>query len=170
MDPVTLALAKRYTNNALADSMAMVAKIYGVSWDKGETPTLTRTHDAVGMTAAAGIGAATASNDFDNAQIYREIGRVVDTLGNVFMRIPKFYIRKTDSANLKTWEVSKYQYPGFYLPWCFYDFTNNRELPYFDFGKYQANLSDDGTKLESKTGKYPLMNKNIVDFRDYAQA
>jgi len=43
-------------------------------------------------------------------------------------------------------------------------------LPYFDFGKYQANLSDDGTKLESKSGKYPLMNKNIVQFREYAQA
>jgi len=31
----------------------------------------------------------------------------------VFMRIPKFYIRKTDGENIKTWQVSKTKYRGF---------------------------------------------------------
>jgi hypothetical protein len=35
-----------------------------------------------------------------------------------------------------------------------------------DVGKYNANLN--GTKLESKSGTFPLINKNIVDFRTYA--
>jgi len=167
MDVLTLKLAKKYTDSALEASM--FAKIYGVSWDKGEDSTLTRIKDSVGMSAAAGIGSNLVANDFDNAQIFREIGQVIDVLGNVFIRIPKFYIRKTDNLVSKTWEISKYQYPGFYLPWCFWDFVNNCELPYIDIGKYKATLSVDD-KLESKPGNPPLVNKNIVEFRGYAQA
>lgn len=147
-----------------------VHDIYGVSWDKGELPDLTRTDSAVGLTANVGIDAEVVQNDFDDTPLFGSIREVEDTLGNKFMRIPKVYIKKTDTENLKTWQVSLTKRPGFYLPWCFWDFANSRELPYFDFGKYQANLSDDGTKLESKSGKYPLANKNIVQFRDYANA
>ena len=144
------------------------AKIYGVSWGKGSGPVLTRTGDSVGMVGAAGVGTALARNDFDSAEIFREIHEVTDTLGNIFMRIPKFYIRKVDIANFKSWEVSKCQYPGFYLPWCFWDFTNQRELPHYDHGKHKATLSGDN-KLESKPGGYPLINRHIVDFRTLAR-
>jgi hypothetical protein len=143
-------------------------KIYGVYWDKGESPTLTRTNNAVGLAAAVGIDDQFVQNDFDSAQIYREIGEVKDALGNVFIRIPKFYIKKTDGIGYKTWQVSKVQYTGYYLPWCFWDFANNRELPYIDVGKYKASLSAD--KLESKPDVFPLRKRNIVQFRDYAQA
>ena len=166
MDAVTLALAKKYTNTALETSM--IAKIYGVQWGKGSDPTLTRIRDSAGMTAAVGIGSAFAANDFDNAQIYREIGEVRDTLGNVFIRIPKFYIRKTDGVGYKTWEVSKFQYPGFYLPWCFWDFANSKELPYIDVGKYKASKSGDN-KLRSIANVFPLRKDTIVNFRTYAQ-
>lgn len=147
-----------------------VHDIYGASWDKGELPDLTRTDKAVGLTANVGIDAQVVQNDFDNTPLFGSIREVEDAYGNKFMRIPKLYIKKTDGVSSKTWQVSLTKRPGFYLPWCFWDFANSRELPYFDYGKYQANLSDDGTKLESKTGKYPLMNKNIVDFRGYANA
>ena len=167
MDAITLALAKRHTNAALESSM--IAKIYGVRWDKGPSPTLIRTHDAVGMVAAAGVGGGLVTNAFDNAQIFREIGSVVDTLGNVFIRIPKIYIRKTDGVNFKTWEVSKHRYPGFYLPWCFWDFVNQRELPYIDVGKHKGTI-DGSNRLESKPNLYPLISRNIVQFRGYAQA
>ena len=78
--------AKKYTDKRLRE--LDFGKIYGVYWDKGENPALTRTHDAIGMSAAVGIDGAFASNDFDNAEIYREIGEVMDSLGNVFVRIP----------------------------------------------------------------------------------
>ena len=142
--------------------------IMGASWGKGELPALTRTDAAIGMVATAGVDTTVVRNDFDNAPIFGEIRQVTDTLGNVFMRIPKFYIRKTDGADYKTWQVSKRKYDGFYLPWCFWDFTNSRELPYVDVGKYPASKA--ATKLQSVSGAYPLVNINIVDMRTYARA
>ena len=143
--------------------------IYGVSWSKGESPILMRTDAAVGMAAAAGVDNQTVHNDFDDAGIYRDIIEVTDSLGNVFMRIPKFYIRKTDATNSKTWQISQHRHKGFYLPWCFWDFENHRELPWIDIGKHNASLGGGG-KLESKPGTYPLISKTIVGFRDYARA
>jgi len=145
------------------------AKIYGVSWDKNSGTVLTRTGDSIGMVANAGVGNTPVRNDFDNADIYKEIKQVTDSFGNVFIRIPKFYIKKTDVVGIKKIEISKKQYFGFYLPMCFCDFVNSRELPYFDIGKYVGSLSGDN-KLESKTDKYPLISKTIVDFRTYARA
>lgn len=150
------------------DEVRSKSPIYGAYWDKGSGPSLTRTHQAAGLSAAVGTDGAAASNDFDNEEIFREIGEVEDSLGNAFVRIPKLYIRKQDGDGFKTWQVSRTQYPGFYLPWCFWDFTNGRELPHIDVGKYKASLGA-GDKLESKTGVYPLVNKTIVGFRDYAR-
>ena len=48
------------------------SKIYGVSWDGGESPVLTRTDSSVGMIANAGIDANPVSNDFDNAEILKK--------------------------------------------------------------------------------------------------
>ncbi len=144
-------------------------KIYGVSWLKGSSPTLTRIGDSVGMVAAAGVGITPVTNNFDTADIYKDITEVTDVLGNVFIRIPKFYIKKCDGIGYKTWEISKSAFAGSYLPWCFWDFTNSVELPYIDVGKYTASLSGDN-KLQSIANAYPLIHKNIVDFRTYAQA
>ena len=145
------------------------SKIYGVSWDGGESPVLTRTDSSVGMIANAGIDANPVSNDFDNAEIFKEITEVTDSFGNEFVRIPKFYIEKTAVGNARTWRISKRPFGNAYLPYCFRH-TTGAILPYVLVGKYTANLSDDGTKLESKSGKFPLVNKNIVQFRDYAKA
>ena len=144
-------------------------KVFGVAWDPtSSSPTLTRTDDAVGMAAAAGIGSSLVTNQFDNQPIFGEMVRVTDASGNVFVRIPKFYIKKESEANLRSIRISKTRYPGFYLPACFYDFTNSRELDYFDYGAHVASL--DGTKLASKPDVFPLVSKNIVEFRGYAQA
>lgn len=144
------------------------AAIYGVSWDKGEIPTLTRTNDAVGMTAAVGVDSEPAINDFDTAEIYREIKEVEDSLGNTFVRIPKFWIRKMDGTGIKTWQISKQHFSGAYLPACFWDFTNSVELDYVYVGKHLGYVN--GTKLESKPNLYPTVNTNIVDFRTAAEA
>lgn len=167
MDIMTLALSRKYTDSKFAEAVG-AGKIYGVYWNKGSNPVMTRTEDAMGMTAAVGVDGQYVQNDFDKAQIYREIGPVTDTLGNVFIRIPKFYIRKMDGPGFKTWQISKTKYPGFYLPWCFWDFTNSKELPYIDVGKYKATLSADN-KLESKPNLYPLISRHIVDFRTLAR-
>jgi hypothetical protein len=157
--PVAKNMAKRMNDDA---------KIFGVYWNKSSNPALTRTGDSVGKVANVGVDGQFVQNDFDSLPIYREIGKVVDSLGNEFIRIPKFYIRKTDGVGFKTWEISKTKYPGFYLPWCFWDFANQKELPYVDVGKYKASLSGDN-KLESKPNLYPLISRHIVDFRTFAK-
>ena len=145
--------------------------IYGVSWNKAASPVLTRTDAAVGMTAAAGVGAGLVRNDFDGAEIYREIHDVTDTLGNVFRRIPKTYIRKTDGVGLWAPQISKTRYPGYYLPWCFWNFTTSQELPYIDVGKFKGSseLIGGTERLRSVPNVYPLVNQNIVTFRTRAQ-
>lgn len=146
-----------------------VAAIYGVSWDKGSSPALTRTDDAVGMVANAGVDGSTPQNDFDSAEIYSAITEVVDGFGNVFIRIPRFYIEKTDGVGFKTWRISRNPFGSAYLPSCFWDFNTSTPLPYVDVGKHVATRAGDG-KLESKPNLYPVINRTIVQMRTDAQA
>ena len=143
-------------------------KIYGVSWDKSSSPTLTRTDDSVGFTAEAGVGAEIVTNDFDATEIYKDITTAVDALGNTFVKIPKFYIKKTNAVGSYTIQISRYQHSGYYLPYCFWDFDNSAELDYFYVGAYTTSL-DGSSRLESKSGNYPLVNTNIVNMRTYAE-
>jgi hypothetical protein len=143
--------------------------IFGTYWDKSSNPVMQRTDAAAGLNAAIGIDGEYVVNDFDKMPIFGEIHDVMDEYGNYFVRIPKFYIKKVDGPNFKLVQVSKTRYPGFYLPFVFWDFANNVELDYFDFGKYKGSESADG-KLESKPDKFPLINKNIVQFRILATA
>lgn len=140
--------------------------VFGVKWLGGPDPTLERTDDAVGMVAEAGVDGQVVRNDFDDAPIYGQITEVVDQYGNIFVRIPKFYILKQGTTTIK---ISSKPQPGFYLPWCFWDFENERELDYIDIGKYPASLSSDGKRLESKPNVKPLVNKTIVEFRELAR-
>ncbi len=167
MDIITLAMAKNYVNDLLR-LIGHDPRVFGVSWDKSSSPLLTRTDDSVGMIANAGVDDQVVQNDFDYAPIFGDIHEVKDALGNVFVRIPKLYIGKTDGLGFKTWQVSKVRYPGFYLPWCFWDFERGVELPYIDVGKYKASLGS-GNRLESKPGTRLLVSTNIVNFRTYAQ-
>lgn len=173
MDALTYALSKGHTNKEINLLMYRLnqlepREIFGASWAKVDSPILARTDSAVGMTAAVGVDSQIVTNNFDTAPIFRDITEVADSLGNIFVRIPKFYIRKTDGVSLKTWQISKYPHVGFYLPRCFWDFANNRELPWIDVGKYKATLSA-GNKLESKPGSAPVISRHIVAFRTLAR-
>ena len=123
-----------------------------------------------GLIANIGIGTEVIQNDYDGAPIFREMQEETDSYGNVFIRIPKFYIRKDVSESKYEVMISKEKLPGFYLPALFWDFEKEKELPYFLYGKYKATLSDDGLRLESKPGKKPLVSRNIVQFRGLAKA
>jgi hypothetical protein len=104
------------------------------------------------------------TNDFDTAGIYKDIVDYTDALGNVFVRIPKFYIEKTVVGAACTWRISRTSFSaGCYVPKCF------GSDGYAYVGKYNASLSG-ANKLESLPNKYPLIDKNIVEYRGYAQA
>lgn len=144
--------------------------IYGVQWDKTSNSILTRTDHGANAIVNNGVDSEIVENSMDLSGLFKDFREVADDYGNVFIRIPKIYLKKTDVTEYFSWKASRKKFDGSYLPWCFWDFDNNRELDYVDIGKYKASLSNDGTKLESKSGKYPLINKNIVQFRDYAKA
>lgn len=148
--------------------------IYGVYHNGASNPTLERIKGSVGKVAAVGTNGAYVQNDFDQAQIFGEIGEVTDSLGNVFVRIPKHYFRHRQGRNADgtLWqidEISKTQHAGFNLYPCFYDYENNVELPYVDVGKYLAGY--DGTnRMTSKKNEYPKVSQSIVQYRTAALA
>lgn len=147
-------------------------EIYGAFYNMGSSPTLTRTHNAIGATTNAGTGTTKALNTADFWSVFKDNTSVTDAYDNQFERFVKCYIRKIVLLPGYWWVgVSRFKHDeNWYLPACFYDFTNNKELDYVDIGKYPASLSDDGLRMESKTGKFPLSSKNIVQMRDYAKA
>ena len=168
---ITATLVKEgLSATASNDTAVNDAKVYGLYWDGNNT--FTRTDDAVALTTTnVGIGATPATNNFDTAEIYSEMTEETDSYGNKFIKIPKFYIKKTVNGSAWTWQISKTNKDGeYYLPACFVDETTGKVLPYILVGKYNANLSADGTKLESKTGKVPLVSQNITQFRNYAKS
>ncbi|MDH5108519.1 fibronectin type III domain-containing protein [Lentilactobacillus kefiri] len=142
--------------------------IYGVSWDGSSSGALQRTDASVGL--RAGINGA--QNDFDTRGPWGLMDKTVtDSYGNAFVRIPKFYIRKTQdkSKPLSTWQVSLVkQGADWYLPNCFYDFDNKKELDYVDVSRYEGSIISG--KLQSKTGVTPTNNQSIVQLRSSAVA
>jgi len=142
-------------------------KIYGIEYGKVASPLLTRTGASLELlTANVGVASTKAINLFNGAEIYRDIHEVTDEFGNVFIRIPKFYIKKTDSATSYTVQISKQKFPESYLPWCFWNFTTNSENQYFDIGKYIA--SHTGTLLESKSNTFRPAFIHATTARTYA--
>ncbi|WP_125575934.1 fibronectin type III domain-containing protein [Levilactobacillus angrenensis] len=142
--------------------------IYGVSWDGSSSGALQRTDAAVGL--KAGINGA--QNDFDTRGPWGLMDKTVtDSYGNTFVRVPKFYIRKTQDKNkpLSTWQVSLVkQGDDWYLPNCFYDFGNKKELDYVDVSRYEGSIASG--KLQSKTGATPTASQTIVQLRSSAVA
>ena len=142
--------------------------IYGVSWDGSSSGALQRTDAAVGL--KAGINGA--QNDFDTRGPWELMDKTVtDSYGNAFVRVPKFYIRKTQdkSKPLSTWQVSLVkQGDDWYLPNCFYDFHNKKELDYVDVSRYEGFI--ESGRLKSKSGVNPTGNVDINDFRTAATA
>ncbi|WP_243686129.1 fibronectin type III domain-containing protein, partial [Lentilactobacillus rapi] len=142
--------------------------IYGVSWDGSSSGALQRTDAAVGL--KAGINGT--QNDFDTRGPWGLMDKTVtDSYGNAFVRVPKFYIRKTQDKNkpLSTWQVSLVkQGDDWYLPNCFYDFDDKKELDYVDVSRYEGSVISG--KLQSKTGVEPTTNQTIVQLRSSAVA
>jgi hypothetical protein len=134
--------------------------IYGASWTGVASPVLTRTDEAIGKVANAGVDAGAVVNNFDSIYPWSGMIEVIDALGNIFIRIPKFYIEKTAVGAARTWRISASPFGSSYCPEPF------KTASYVDVGKYNANLNI--ANLESKPATFPLVNTNIVNFRTYA--
>ncbi|WP_367294677.1 fibronectin type III domain-containing protein [Levilactobacillus yonginensis] len=141
-------------------------RFFGASWDMSSDPKLTRTDAAVGL--VAGINGA--QNDFDTVGPWAKMDKTItDDKGNSFVRIPKLYIKKTQTDKLATWQVSLSKIDdSWYLPKCFWDFTNQKELDYVDVGRYEGTISSG--KLQSKSGVMATVSQSIGTFRTDAKA
>ena len=140
-------------------------KIYGVSGVGKSSPTLTRTDSAVGLSYS--IGNSEIISDFDRCYPWSEMHEVVDELGNVFIKIPKFYtkITKNNSDNSFTHQISGCRYDGFNT--LFVDGQGN-ELDYVLVGKYEGSCesSDYNTvKMKSVSGATVKVNITIDNYR-----
>jgi len=144
-------------------------KTYGVDWDVS-AKTFTRINDATNLTVDVGTDINIVENDFDVSELFGSLTEVEDNYGNVFIKWPKTYLRKIVTPTRVINQASLQKKPNYYRPAMFWDFTNNKELDYVLIGKHIGSLSEDGTRLESKPGKYPLVNKTIVQMRTLAQA
>jgi hypothetical protein len=156
-------------------SLSQRQAIFGAVWDKGESPILTRLGAMSGATVAPGLDAMpgsvkTVTIDGTETMTYNRYvaesalfdwPEVTDSYGNVFIRIPKIYLRKIDTPTSLTWYASRMPFEGCYLPKCFWDFENSRELDYVLVGKYKASLSADGLRLESKPDVFPLYGRSM---------
>ena len=144
-------------------------EIFGLHWDKASN-TFTRTNSARDVIVNLGVDNEVKFNEMDYSSLFSDWEEVTDSYGNVFIRAPRKYFKKANNADWELSVASAKPIKGGYLPWCYWDFVKNRELPYVDIGKHIGSLSDDTTRLESKPDKYPLINKNIVQMRTLAQA
>lgn len=175
----TKAMSDRIDGHSLSEMQA----VFGAIWAKGSSPACTRTGYMVGATVAAGVDTTPGSvqtvtisgtevltyNHYMAQTALFDWPEVEDTYGNIFVKIPKIYLKKVNGTTLERY-ASRTSFEGSYLPKCFWDFTNSRELDYILVGKYKAGLSDDTTKMDSKPDKFPLVSKNIVQMRAYAEA
>ncbi len=144
-------------------------KIYGVEGEINQDSLLTRTDDAVDMTYTVHTTEGTIDSDFDNAEIYHHIKEYTDARGNVFVSIPKHYVKYTwdeENNTLKT-QISSYKYPGFILYPCF-RLDNGIEIDSIKIGKYDAGGTAE--RATSVSGVAPLANITIDDMRTACRA
>lgn len=169
-------------------------KIYGVeitrqaNGDIQSSPTLTRTDDAVGMTARASTDGNAVVNDFDTAPdwprlircngYYTDTGQFVVTAykgepgykedgsnGNVWVQIERFYHEHVETAEKITDRISTKPFPGAILPDIFVG-KDGKPLRYAYKGAYEG--ATVGGKLVSYSGVKPgghSMNTAIAQAR-----
>lgn len=140
------------------------AKIYGVDGVGKEDASLTRTDSAVGKNYV--LGASEIYSDFNNCYPWSDMHKITDAFGNVFVKIPKFYSKKTYNADGSyKLQISGVRYDGFST--LFVDGKGN-ELDYVLYGSYEASGSKQ--KAESKSGKSTLVNITLPEMRSACMA
>jgi len=89
------------------------AHIYGVSWNKTNTATMTRTDDASGFSSPViGVGTTNGSSPFDNCYPWNSI-KVVMMDSNELVAIPKFWYKWTNTTNSLQLQIADKPVHGF---------------------------------------------------------
>lgn len=126
--------------------------IYGVSWDKSSSTTLSRTDDAALFTdPVPAVAGGNGSSPFDTIAPWS--GMVRETVdGNAMIKIPKFYYKWTDDTGSLKLQISPTQQTGFHVSPAHADRGDGKgEREYVYVGRYHCNSS-----YGSTTGVQPL--------------
>lgn len=121
-------------SNSVQYTVAQQGWTFGVSGLTNSSPTLTRTDDSVGYTWTKNSTSGIITTDFDEIFNFEE---VTDTNGNVFIRIPKMYYKRTAD----TIQLSDHSQTGFACHPLFLN-ESGQEMNYFDVGKYKASYQN----------------------------
>lgn len=145
------------------------AKIYGVANEINAESALVRTDDARNLSYNVNTAEGTISSDFDNAEIYKDIKEWTDDQNNVFVQVPKHYVKYTwdQVEGTLTTKISLEQYEGFQLYPCFVK-DDGTEIDYLNIGKYSATGSS--SRATSVSGLATLVNVTMDQMRTAAKA
>ena len=125
---------------------------------------------ATGLVAAAGIDAGTVTNSFDSVSIFQRSRNVLPD-GNVFVRVPKYYIKEEwvldGATNYHYIWMCQSKLAGYRLPLSFAKEDGSENDCYF-IGAYEASLGGD-SKLKSITGAVTKVSYSRAQFRTAAR-
>lgn len=167
---------------------------YGIAYAGTSSPALTRTLNAVGLTAVAWVGNAPAANNFDDLSPWKDIVRVNladdgtvnaiygdptykadGTNGQVMVRIPKFWYKIVPvvptTQPVYQASIAPKAKAGYAVHPAFAGRKiDGGDLDYIYIGAYDASIDAGATKLCSVSGALPLVNKTRAQFRGRARA
>ena len=149
---VTLADGTNYLGGSCTISAAIKSiSIYGVLWDKSSSTALSRTDDAALFSdPVPAVNGGTGSSPFDNLMPWS--GMVKETIGNdVFVKIPKFWYKWTDTSNGLKLQIADGEEDGFHVSPAHADRGDGKgERDYVYIGRYHCD-----SNYNSKTGVKP---------------
>lgn len=156
-------------NISRADGTMLWVKphIYGVSWDKSTSATMSRTDEAINFaTPTVGKGTTSGSSVFDNCYPWKEIKKVTDG-NNVLVSIPRFWYKWTNTTSALTLQIANCPLEGFYTSPLHADRGDGkgeREIAYI--GRYKCANST----YYSKTGASPQVSMTRATARTKIKA
>jgi hypothetical protein len=146
-------------SNVVNYIIALPSYIYGVSGLAQESPSLTRTDDAINLTYDIDYETGEVHSDFNNVFPWNE-STVKEIDGNVFLEMPDMWFRVgTDNQNRIT-DVAVSKEPGAIGNWY--------KVDKFCYGLYGGSFVDG--KLASLPNKYRFRSKTRAQFRSFAKA
>ena len=136
----------------------LVPEIYGVDGVGAASYTLTRTDLNVGLTSS--------SQDLHDFFVADE--DVVDSNGNHFVALKKFYMKvSTNADGSQKWQVSNTKVDDDYFLCPFFYDKDGNEIEYAYYGKYKGSVSS--SVLKSVPNVAPKYNTTGDNFRTYAR-
>ena len=138
------------------------AKIYGVSWDGGSSPAMTRTDAAASFTdPSPAVNNGNGSSPFDGILPWSGMEIVDDATAGKLVKIPKYYYKWTKTGSAMTLQISTKQFAGFHCSPAHADRDGNGERDYVYVGRYHCATST----YKSTTGAAPANNLTRAEFR-----